>query len=216
MQVVSRERLKQQAEEMGLALYDTQVEQLAHYGELLLKWNATYNLTSITNADDVLTLHLLDSLTLVHAFDEAVPNVKTVMDVGSGGGLPAIPLATVRPDISVTMVDTVKKKVLFLRQAVLELRLLNAKALHTRVEKLKQEPVDVITSRAFASLRDMTEWTRHLLKPEGRWLAMKGKLPQEEIDALSSDIEVEKIVPLSVPGGDFERNLIVLKFKGMS
>jgi 16S rRNA (guanine527-N7)-methyltransferase len=135
------------------------------------------------------------------------------MDVGSGGGLPAIPFATLRPDISISMVDTVKKKVLFLRQAILELKLKNAKALHTRVEKLTHEKVDVITSRAFASLRDMTEWTRHLLRDNGCWLAMKGKVPEDEIKELSDDIEVKEIIPLTVPGGDFERHLIVLRFK---
>lgn len=213
MSKVSREELRLRSAQMQIDLSEEQVEQLARYGDLLLKWNSTYNLTSITNADDVLVLHLLDSLTLVKAFDSVVPGVATVMDVGSGGGLPAIPFATLRPDISISMVDTVKKKVLFLRQAILELKLKNAKALHTRVEKLTHEKVDVITSRAFASLRDMTEWTRHLLRDNGCWLAMKGKVPEDEIKELSDDIEVKEIIPLTVPGGDFERHLIVLRFK---
>ena len=213
MSKVSREELRLRSAQMQIDLSEEQVEQLARYGDLLLKWNSTYNLTSITNADDVLVLHLLDSLTLVKAFDSVVPGAATVMDVGSGGGLPAIPFATLRPDISISMVDTVKKKVLFLRQAILELKLKNAKALHTRVEKLTHEKVDVITSRAFASLRDMTEWTRHLLRDNGYWLAMKGKVPEDEIKELSDDIEVKEIIPLTVPGGDFERHLIVLRFK---
>lgn len=213
MSKISREELRLRAAKMQVDLSDEQVERLAHYGELLLKWNSTYNLTSITNADDVLVLHLLDSLTLVKAFDSVVSGAATVMDVGSGGGLPAIPLATMRSDISISMVDTVKKKVLFLRQAILELKLKNAKALHTRVEKLTHEKVDVITSRAFASLRDMTEWTRHLLREDGCWLAMKGKVPEDEIKDLSDDIEVKEIIPLTVPGEDLERHLVVLRFK---
>ncbi|MDO4936730.1 MAG: 16S rRNA (guanine(527)-N(7))-methyltransferase RsmG, partial [Sutterellaceae bacterium] len=130
----------------------------------------------------------MDSLSLVKNLDAVPTDIKRVLDVGSGGGLPAIPLAVMRPELSVSMVDAVQKKIIFLRQCIAVCRLPNAKAFHARIEKLDEEPFDVITSRAFASLSDMVSLTRNLLKPTGYWLAMKGRYPEDEIQALPDDI----------------------------
>lgn len=188
-------------------------DKLAKYADLLLKWNSSYNLTSIDCPEDVMTLHLMDSLSLVKYLDETSSEGKRVLDVGSGGGLPAIPLAIMRPDLSVNMVDAVQKKVIFLRQCIAMCRLSNAKAFHTRIEKLEEPPFNVITSRAFASLADMVNFTTHLISSDGYWLAMKGKYPEEEIKVLPGNIEVVEIIPVDIALGKFERHLIVLRQK---
>ncbi len=199
--------------EIGLELTQDQAEKLARFASLLLKWNKAYNLTSIRDPEEVLRLHLSDSLTLVQHWDELVVNVHTVLDVGSGGGLPAIPLAIMRPDLDVTMVDAVQKKTIFQRQACLTCRLENAYAVHARVETLNNRSYDVVTSRAFSSLKDMVDLTRNLLCDNGRWIAMKGKFPEEEIAELPEEVEVEKTYQLTLGQGQIERVLIVLKRK---
>ncbi len=198
---------------LGLELTIDQANQLAKYANLLLKWNSSYNLTSIEQPSEVMTLHLMDSLSLVNNLDAVPTEIERVLDVGSGGGLPAIPLAIARPDLSVSMVDAVQKKIIFLRQCIAICRLRNVKAFHTRIEKLEEEPFDVITSRAFASLSDMVNLTKNLLKPTGYWLAMKGKYPEEEIKVLPDDIELVKVVPVDIANGKFERNLLILRKK---
>lgn len=198
---------------LGLDLTFDQANQLAKYVNLLLKWNSSYNLTSIDQPSEVMTLHLMDSLSLVKNLDAVPTDIKRVLDVGSGGGLPAIPLAVMRPELSVSMVDAVQKKIIFLRQCIAVCRLPNAKAFHARIEKLDEEPFDVITSRAFASLSDMVSLTRNLLKPTGYWLAMKGRYPEDEIQALPDDIEVVKVLPVDIAQGKFERNLLILQKK---
>ena len=198
-------------ESLNLSFEEKQAQQLATFCETLLKWNSTYNLTHITDFASVLTLHVADSLTLVPKVAEFAPDAKRVLDVGSGGGLPAIPLAVMRPDLSVSAVDTVKKKAVFLRQAGAMCRLSNFTVFNDRVEKLAVLPFDVITSRAFASLKDMTNWTEHLLDENGVWLAMKGKLSEEELgelDAIRFDVTS---IPLTLPGADVERHLVVIR-----
>lgn len=198
-------------ESLNLSFEEKQAQQLATFCETLLKWNSTYNLTHITDFASVLTLHVADSLTLVPKVAEFAPDAKRVLDVGSGGGLPAIPLAVMRPDLSVSAVDTVKKKAVFLRQAGAMCRLANFTVFNDRVEKLAVLPFDVITSRAFASLKDMTNWTEHLLDENGVWLAMKGKLSEEELgelDAIRFDVTS---IPLTLPGADVERHLVVIR-----
>jgi 16S rRNA (guanine527-N7)-methyltransferase len=203
--------LERKASELGLHPSAAQLDQLVRYAALLLKWNKVYNLTRITADRELLDLHLVDSLTLVKAVREMEIPLNRILDVGSGGGLPAIPFAIMQPEVSVTMVDAVKKKAMFLTQVCVELGLSNATAVHGRVEDVKVEPVDAISSRAFASLSDMCALTRHLLRAEGLWLAMKGKMPQEEIDALGDGINVSRIMKLTIPGASLERHLIVLK-----
>ena len=191
--------------ELGIELpADAQTKLLA-FRDLLLKWNKTYNLTALRDPAQAIPLHLLDSLAIL-------PHVGNgaLLDVGSGGGLPAIPLAIVRPELSVSMVDTVQKKTTFLQQAVIELGLTNAAVYHARVEKMSGQYAQ-ISSRAFSELGLFVELTRHLLAPGGRWLAMKGGRPDDEIASLPADISVEAIIPLTVPGVDAERHLIIMK-----
>ena len=200
---------KRAMELLAMELTEDQAQKLSRFADLLIKWNESYNLTSITSPKDVLDLHLVDSLALAKCSGDLLNGSKTVLDVGSGGGLPAIPLAIVRPELEITMVDAVQKKTIFQRQAISMLRLKNIKAEHTRVEQIKDRTFDVITSRAFASLSDMIHLTEHLLAPGGVWLAMKGKFPQEEVDALPQNVSISTI--FTVENMKVERHLIALK-----
>ncbi len=191
--------------ELGLDLSAEQQDRLLAFRDLLLKWNKTYNLTALRDPAQAISHHLLDSLAIL-------PHIGTgpLLDVGSGGGLPGIPLAIAQPALAVTMVDTVQKKASFLQQAAIQLGLKNVTAHHARVEQMAGQ-YPQISSRAFAELRLFTDLTRHLLAPGGRWLAMKGVSPDDEMAALPADIVVEQIIPLHVPGLDAERHLIILK-----
>ena len=200
-------------ETLGVTADSAQVEKLVRFAGLLERWNKVYNLTAIRCRDDILTHHLLDSAALVPHTADFLPQGGTVIAVGSGGGLPSIPLAVLRPDVKVTAVDAVSKKTAFLTQAGIELGLRNFTARHSRVEKLSGG-YDVMTSRAFASLSDFISLTRHLMKPGGVWLAMKGVIPEDEIKALPDDTEVADIRPLQVPGLPEQRHLIVIRLKG--
>lgn len=191
--------------EMGLVLPESAQQQLLAFSDLLLKWNKTYNLTALRDPAQVVSHHLLDSLVVLPYVTEAA-----LLDVGSGGGLPGIPLAIARPALSVRMVDTVQKKTTFLQQAAIQLGLKNVAVDHARVENLQGQYAQ-ISSRAFAELKLFVDLTRHLLAPDGRWLAMKGVRPDDEIAALPADVVVEQIIPLHVPGLDAERHLIILK-----
>jgi 16S rRNA (guanine527-N7)-methyltransferase len=191
--------------ELGLALPDATQGKLLAFRDLLLKWNKTYNLTALRDPEQAISHHLLDSLSILPHIGDG-----TLLDVGAGGGLPGIPLAIARPELSVSMVDTVQKKVTFLRQAAIELGLKNVTAHHARVEEMSGQYAQ-ISSRAFAELKLFVELTRHLLAPGGRWLAMKGIRPDDEIAALPADIVVEQVIRLHVPGLDAERHLIILK-----
>jgi len=191
--------------ELGIALPDAVQRQLLAFRDLLLKWNKTYNLTALRDPDQAISHHLLDSLAIL-------PHVGSgpLLDVGSGGGLPGIPLAIARPELAVAMVDTVQKKASFLQQASIELGLKNVTVHHARVEEMQGQYAQ-ISSRAFADLGLFVSLTRHLLAPGGRWLAMKGVRPDDEIAALPADITVEAIISLTVPGLEAERHLIILK-----
>ena len=191
--------------DLGLSLpEDTQAKLLA-FRDLLLKWNKTYNLTAMRDPAQAISHHLLDSLAILpHVGDGAL------LDVGSGGGLPGIPLAITRPQLPVSMVDTVQKKATFLRQASIELGLKNVAVYHARVEEMSGQYAQ-ISSRAFSELGMFVNLTRHLLAPGGRWLAMKGVRPDDEIRALPEGVGVEQVIQLDVPGLDAERHLIILK-----
>lgn len=190
---------------LGLDLPLAAQQKLLAFRDLLLKWNKIYNLTALRDPAQAISHHLLDSLVIL-------PHVGAgnLLDVGSGGGLPGIPLAIIRPELAVTLVDTVQKKATFLQQAAIELGLKNVAVHHARVEEMSGEYVQ-IASRAFAELALFVNLTRHLLAPGGRWLAMKGVRPDAEINALPADIVVEAIIPLTVPGLSAERHLIILK-----
>jgi len=216
---------------LGLTLPAGAEARLLAYLALLDKWNRVYNLTAVRDVERMVSHHLLDSLAAVPFFDEILascplPNPlpqageganaglrpPTAIDVGSGGGLPGIPLAIARPELQVTLIDSIAKKTAFLLQAKAELGLANLTVVTSRVEDFRPETgFDVITSRAFSDLREFVSLTRHLLKPGGRWLAMKGLYPNEEIAVLPADVKVSADHALAVPGLEAARHLIVLE-----
>lgn len=206
-----RGRLEAGAARLGLALTDVQITALLEFAALLLRWNRVHNLTAIRSADELLTHHLLDSLSLVRPLrdllGDATGDAVEVLDVGSGGGLPGIPLAIVCPHWRITLVDAVQKKAAFLTQAALELKLANVSVHHARVEQLRGS-YRVITSRAFAALADFVSWTRHLLAADGFWLAMKARLDPAELQALPEDLSCSAVLPIDVPGLGEQRHLI--------
>lgn len=210
----SAETLKSGLTALDLPADERTLDRLTRFAALLLRWNKTYNLTAIRDESEVLTHHLLDSAALVPMFRRWAPEAQRVLDVGSGGGLPAIPTAVLREDLAVHAVDTVKKKATFLQQVQIELGLRNFRAHHARVESLQLPAFDVISSRAFASLKDFTTLTEHLLAPSGLWFAMKGVVPEQELAELPSFTKVRAILPLTVPGLPESRHLIILERNG--
>ncbi|HEX7633995.1 MAG TPA: 16S rRNA (guanine(527)-N(7))-methyltransferase RsmG [Noviherbaspirillum sp.] len=200
--------LAEGAQALQLSLNDAQQTQLLDYLALLSKWNAVYNLTAVRDPVQMVTQHLLDSLAAIPSF----ANAQHVLDVGAGGGLPGMVLAVARPDMKVSLIDTVHKKTAFLTQAKAELGLYNVTVHTGRVEQLQvPHKFDVITSRAFAELADFVTWSAHLLQQGGHFIAMKGVLPKEEIAHLPSGWKVAKVQPLSVPGLNAERHLIFIE-----
>lgn len=189
---------------LGLTLPADAPARLLGYLALLQHWNAAYNLTAVRDPAQMVTRHLLDSLAIA-------PFVQgdTLADLGSGAGLPGIPLAIAAPQRSVTLVDTNGKKARFLREAVRELGLDNVRVAQQRVEDVAGR-FDCITARAFASLADMLAWGGHLLADGGRWLAMKGRYPEDELAALPPGFRLQAAHRLRVPGLDAERHLLVL------
>lgn len=201
------------ARTLQLDLNDAQLGKLMDYLALLSKWNAVYNLTALRDPKQMVTHHLLDSLTVVPAFAGAT----NILDVGAGGGLPGIVLAIARPDMRVSMVDTVHKKTAFLTQVKAELGLANVTVYTSRVEQLKvPQKFDVITSRAFAELNDFVTWSGHLLEEGGHFIALKGVMPNEEIARLPAGWKVGKVESLTVPGLDAERHLVFIEAEGQA
>lgn len=201
-----RTTLDQGLLELGLALPEDKRQQLLDYVGLLNKWNKVHNLTAVRDPEEMVTLHLLDSLALL-------PHVqaKRLLDVGSGAGLPGIPLAICLPALHVTVMDSNQKKASFMRQAKAELGLDNLEVVCGRVEDYQPEaPFDVITSRAFSELALFVKLTRHLGTEGGQWLAMKGVYPQEELDKLY--LVPSQVLPLKVPGLQAQRHLVFLPF----
>ena len=194
----------------GIAQMDLQVsvyaqQKLLAYIQLLQKWNTVYNLTAVRDPQEIVTLHLLDSLSVLPYIQ-----ARNLLDVGSGGGLPGIVLAICKPDLQVTTIDTVQKKAIFMRQVKGELGLQNLEVVHARVESYQAaEKFELIISRAFSELALFLKLTRHLLAENGSWLAMKGQVPHAELESLS--IKNNKIIPLKVAGLDAERHLVVLE-----
>lgn len=204
---------------LGLGLDDSQVAALSAYLALLQRWNATYNLTAVRDAQEMLTQHLADCLAVVPAvrrWRQQQPAARRVLDVGSGGGLPGVVFAIVEPSLQVVCVDTVGKKAAFIRQAALELRLANLAAAHARVEALREPPFDLITCRAFAALADFTRLTQTLLAPQGVWMAMKGRRPDDEIRALPPAVHVFHVEQVAVPGLSAERCLVWMRPRAAS
>ena len=201
------EELTLGARELGVELSETQHRQLLGYLALLIKWNKAYNLTAVRDPDEMVSRHLLDSLSVVPFIDG-----ERQLDVGSGGGMPGIPLAIMFPDMQVTLLDSNGKKTRFLTQVKLELKLDNLNVIHSRAEAYQPEqPFTGIISRAFSSLEDFTQWTRHMGDTNTRWLAMKGLHPADELVALPADFNLESAQALAVPGCQGQRHLLILR-----
>jgi len=199
------QQLSQGLAEMKLAASEQQQRQLLDYLALLEKWNRAFNLTAVRDPEKMVSRQLLDSLSIQHLLKG-----ERILDVGSGAGLPGIPLAILNPRRSFILLDTNGKKTRFLRQAKLELGLDNVQVEQTRVEQYQPlQRFDIITSRAFASLPDMISLTRHLLAPGGCWLAMKAAVPQDELVALPAGLQLE-IQLLVVPGEVAQRHGILI------
>jgi 16S rRNA (guanine527-N7)-methyltransferase len=191
---------------MGLEPDSRQEVALLDYLALLAKWNKTYNLTAIHDPERMLTHHILDSLAIASHV-----GAGPLLDVGSGAGLPGIPLAIMRPGLKVTLLDASQKKCGFMRQATIELKLPNVTVVHGRVEDFQPAGgFPQVVSRAFSDLSEFVRLTRHLVAEGGEWLAMKGLYPNEEIAQLKG-ARVTRDVPLHVPGLDADRHLIVME-----
>ena len=209
--------------DLALSLEDTQIIHLLDYLDLIQKWTKVYNLTAVRNPAEMLTHHLLDSLTIVKPLRAKLAELQVVggttpaatkpqrlLDVGSGAGLPGVVIAICNPTLRVDCVDTVAKKAAFIRQVAATLRLPNLQGLHARVESLTS-PYDVISSRAFSSLVDFTNWSASALAEQGVWMAMKGKHPADEVAALPAAVDVFHVEQLVVPGLDAERCLLWMR-----
>ncbi|GAA4360463.1 16S rRNA (guanine(527)-N(7))-methyltransferase RsmG [Kangiella marina] len=198
----------QECQKLGIAVSEAQSEQLLEYLSSLFKWNKAFNLTAIRNPQEALYLHLLDSVVV----SPAVASFDSCLDVGTGGGLPGIPLAILNPEKSFTLLDTNSKKTRFLKQVVYELGLNNVTVVNKRVQDFNHDSgYACILSRAFASLKDMTDWTEHLLAADGQWLAMKGLYPDDEIAQLDSSLQLVDSKQVKVPNLDATRYFIYLQ-----
>jgi 16S rRNA (guanine527-N7)-methyltransferase len=214
--------LRQGLSALALTLTDEQVSRLLAYLDLIQKWTKVYNLTAVRDPAEMLTHHLLDSLAVVEPLRKqlsatcgAVDSIDgqaemRLLDVGSGAGLPGVVIAICCPEITVHCVDTVAKKAAFIQQVAVTLKLPNLKGIHARVENLT-DSYQVISSRAFASLLDFTNWSGHALAEQGIWMAMKGKHPAEEMASLPQNVNVFHVEQLDVPGLGAERCVIWMR-----
>lgn len=200
-------QLAEGARQLDIALSNDQAQQLLGYLALLNKWNKAYNLTAVRDPAEMVSRHLLDSLSIL-PFVEG----DRWLDVGSGGGMPGLILAIMRPDAHFTLLDSNGKKTRFLTQAKFELKLANVAVVNNRVETFSAEPAfHGIVSRAFSSMADFANLTRHLSDGQTRWLAMKGLYPDEELNVLPDDFEVLRSEQLAVPGCQGSRHLLILR-----
>jgi len=201
-----REILQQGLQTLDIAASDNQIDLLLDFIALMEKWNKAYNLTAVRNREDMATLHILDSLTVL-------PYVEggRVADIGTGAGLPGIPLAIFLPDVQFVLVDSNSKKTRFVQQAILELKLKNVSVIHSRVEQIKPDRLfSSVIMRAFASLQDIIDLTSHLLDKQAVLLAMKGQNSETEQEPINVPYSV---IPLNVPGLEAERCLIRIERK---
>ncbi len=214
MNAILESKLRDGVQQLGLTLDDAQLGLLMAFLDLLQKWNKVYNLTSVRDPQEMLTHHLLDSLAAVPPLQRYLAEQglaePELLDVGSGGGLPAVVFAICLPQLDVSCVDTVGKKVAFIQQVAASLRLRNLRGIQSRVEGLTQS-YDVVSCRAFAALQDFTTWSAQTLKADGMWLAMKAKRPDDELALLPASVQVLNIESLSVPGLDAERCIVWMR-----
>ncbi|EHI7787134.1 TPA: 16S rRNA (guanine(527)-N(7))-methyltransferase RsmG [Salmonella enterica subsp. salamae serovar 42:g,t:-] len=200
-------KLSRLLDEAGISLTDHQKTLLVAYVDMLHKWNKAYNLTSVRDPAEMVVRHILDSIVVAPYLQG-----QRFIDVGTGPGLPGIPLAIVLPDAHFTLLDSLGKRVRFLRQVQHELKLENITSVQSRVEAYPSEPpFDGVISRAFASLNDMVSWCHHLPGEKGRFYALKGQLPEDEIASLPDDFSVESVEKLRVPQLEGERHLVIIK-----
>lgn len=193
---------------LGLELSAPQQQQLLDYVALIAKWNKVYNLTAIREPEAMVTQHLLDSLAVL----PHLQGVGRIIDIGSGAGLPGIPLAIANPELKITLLDSIHKKSTFQRQAYLELGLTNVEVVCERVEHFKPEiGFEVVISRAFADLSEFANLSAHLLEKGGKLCAMKGIYPHEELGRLPQQFKLLEVLPLTVPGMDANRHLVILR-----
>ncbi|MEH6358861.1 MAG: 16S rRNA (guanine(527)-N(7))-methyltransferase RsmG [Pseudomonadales bacterium] len=203
------EKLVSGSKVLGIDLSEEQLNLLMAYLNLLQKWNKAYNLTAVREPAKMVTYHFLDSLTLMPHF-QGKP--RSVIDVGTGAGIPGIPLAIMFPDSHFTLLDSNGKKTRFMQQAKIELGLKNVEVVNSRVELFRPEGgFDIVVSRAFSSLQSFSEITQHLCADDGVFYAMKGKFPQQEIDDMADEFKVLETYKLQVPGLDDERHLVVFE-----
>jgi len=202
------EKLKKLIASTDICVTERQLEQLVQYVELLNKWNKTYNLTSVRDPQDMLVKHIMDSLVVGKHLKG-----NHFIDVGTGPGLPGIPLSILYPERNFVLLDSLGKRITFLREVVYQLKLQNVTPIQSRVEKYQPEqPFDGVLSRAFSSLQDMVDWCKHLIDTEqGRFFALKGQYPEDEIAAMPEGIVVVESFRLDVPKLDGDRHLIELK-----
>lgn len=208
----SLDKLYSGLEDLTLDLSPFQHQQLIEYAERIIKWNKVYNLTALSKPEDVITHHLLDCLAVVPHFRNiaAAFEAPRLLDVGAGAGLPGIVLAICNPEWQITMVDTVQKKAAFIQQTCAGLKLLNASGEHTRVEKFRSElPFDLITSRAFASIRLFIDVSKHLIAAHGVFLPMKGRLNVD--NDVPGGWQTHSILRIEVPFLPEERHLFVIQ-----
>jgi 16S rRNA (guanine527-N7)-methyltransferase len=214
--VAQRQTLDQGLVALKLSLTDAQKEQLLTYLALIQKWTQVYNLTAVRDPSEMLTHHVLDSLAVVNPLLRQLDDLQMqrtglrLLDVGSGAGLPGIVIAICCPEITVHCVDTVAKKAAFIQQVAVSLKLSNLRGIHARVEKLT-DTYDVVSSRAFASLENFTQWSSQALAEQGVWMAMKGKHPADEMAALPPSVQVFHVEQLEVPGLGAERCIVWMR-----
>ncbi|MBI5753272.1 MAG: 16S rRNA (guanine(527)-N(7))-methyltransferase RsmG [Hydrogenophilales bacterium] len=193
---------------LGVPLDTAQQQKLLDYIALIVKWNKVYNLTAVREPEAMIAHHLLDSLAVLPHLSGA----RRLIDVGSGAGLPGIPLAIARPDMNVVLLDSNHKKATFMRQACLELGLANAEVVCERVEKWQpQDKFDAVISRAYSELKEFVRLSAHLAAKGGKLYAMKGLYPVEEIAQLAASAKVEAVIALTVPGLEAQRHLVMMK-----
>ena len=201
-----KEQLKELLEQAQLTLSESQIDQQLALVGLLDKWNKAYNLTSVRNPKDMLPRHIMDSLAVRHYIQG-----QRFIDVGTGPGLPGLPLAIAEPDKEFVLLDSLGKRIRFIRQVCHELKLTNVTPVQARVEDYQDEKkFDGVISRAFASLNDMLSWCEHLPSDKGRFYALKGLYPQEELDELSANYKTESIEQINVPGIDASRHIVII------
>lgn len=212
-----RDKLLSGIDAMQLSLPDTAITQLLAYLQLLAKWNRAYNLTAVRDIEQMVSRHLLDSLSVLpflqdKAFENKTAKAKHLADVGTGAGLPGLILAIAQPQSQFDLLDSNGKKIRFVKQAIAELQLPNVAAHQARVEAWKPPQLcDVVLSRAFASLSEMAALCEHLLAPDGRLLAMKGNYPDAELAVLPQQWQLETAAELKIPDETGQRHLIILR-----